>query len=395
MIKGIAGRAARPGTAALSGLFERTSGATRIVLFTGLLGATAAILAVLIVPAQAPARPPFTLQWWLLAAFFYLAEAKVIHLHIGRSVHSFSMSEIPVVVGLFLVAPPEFVAARIIGSALALFISRRQRGAKLAFNVAQFGLCAVVSVAIVHLAASPTGELGPPLWIAALVTTLIDNLIGVLCVSTAISLAEGTPHYRRLPEMLRIGTIVSTTNASLALMGLTVVWEQTSAAWLLVVPTVTASLAYRAYISERQRHEALEMLHESTLILQRSPHLDAALVSLLDHARKMFRASVAEISLLPVRNQSVANGIPYWGSFPNESQIHVALEIPLLTASVKTLVSQPSFSFARFQRTQSIGLPVRLDDELRGFIRRVFRQFCEIETRRMCGDVRGHWSSNP
>jgi hypothetical protein len=103
----------------------------------------------------------------------------------------------------------------------------------------------------------------------------------------------------------------------------------------------------------------------------------------------------AEISLLPVRNQSVANGIPYWGAFPNESPIHVALEIPLLTASVKTLVSQPSFSFARFQRTQSICLPVRLDDELRGFIRRVFRQFCEIETRRMCGDVRGHWSSNP
>jgi len=102
-----------------------------------------------------------------------------------------------------------------------------------------------------------------------------------------------------------------------------------------------------------------------------------------------------EVSLLPVRNQSVANGIPYWGAFPNESQIHVALEVPLLTASVRTLIGQTSFSFARFQRTQSIGLPVRLDDELRGFIRRVFRQFCEVETRRMCGDVRRHWSSSP
>ena len=103
----------------------------------------------------------------------------------------------------------------------------------------------------------------------------------------------------------------------------------------------------------------------------------------------------AEISLLPVRNQIVSNGIPYWGSFPNESPIHVALEVPLLSASVKTLIAQTSFSFARFQRTQSIGLPVRLDDELRGFIRRVFRQFCEMEQRRMCGDVRGHWSSSP
>jgi hypothetical protein len=25
----------------------------------------------------------------------------------------------------------------------------------------------------------------------------------------------------------------------------------------------------------------------------------------------------------------------------------------------------------------------------------VFRQFCEMEQRRMCGDVRGHWSSSP
>ncbi len=44
----------------------------------------------------------------------------------------------------------------------------------------------------------------------------------------------------------------------------------------------------------------------------------------------------AEISLLPVRNQIVSNGIPYWGSFPNESPIHVALEVPLLSASVKS-----------------------------------------------------------
>ena len=40
------------------------------------------------------------------------------------------------------------------------------------------------------------------------------------------------------------------------------------------------------------------MLYESTRILQRSPQIDQALVSLLDHARRMFRADVAEICLL-------------------------------------------------------------------------------------------------
>lgn len=103
----------------------------------------------------------------------------------------------------------------------------------------------------------------------------------------------------------------------------------------------------------------------------------------------------AEVSILPVRNQVVANGMPFRGAFPNNSPIHVSLEISLLPSSLKALVSQPSFSFARFQRSQSIGLPLRLDDELRSFIRRMFRQFCEIEARRACGDARGHWSSTP
>ena len=127
----------------------------------------------------------------------------------------------------------------------------------------------------------------------------MENVIGVLSVSTAISLAEGTAQYRRIPEMLKIGIVVSLTNASLALMALAVLWTNPGSAWLFVLPTITAALAYRAYISERQQHESIELLYESTRILQRSPQLDTAIVSLLDHARKMFRADVAEIRLLP------------------------------------------------------------------------------------------------
>jgi diguanylate cyclase (GGDEF)-like protein len=315
---------------------EGKRSSARIVAFTAVLAVIAAGLALLVVPSDPPARPPFTIPWWALAFLFYVAEAKVIHLHIGRSAHSFSMSEIPIVIGLFLVSPAEYIVARILGSALALGISRRQRPVKLAFNTAQFALCAVVSVALLHLFSSPDGTLGPTLWIAVLGAMLVDNLIGVLCVTTAISLAEGKPQYVRIPEMLRIGTIVAMTNTSLALMGLTVIWQTPGAAWLFIVPVVTASIAYRAYIAERQQHEALEMLHESTLILQRSPHLDAALISLLDHARKMFRAGVAEICLLPQR----AGDEVLWARVGPGEQIDVlgpigpVLDHPLLVAAV-------------------------------------------------------------
>ena len=234
----------------------------RVWLFTLAMTMLTVILAIRLVPAQPPIAVPVMMPAWLLAACFYLAEAKVIHLHIGRSAHSFSMSELPLVAGLFLVTPPEFIVARLVGSAAALILNRRQRSVKLAFNLAQFSLASVVSVAIVHALVAPQAAFGPAVWAAVLLVALVENLIGVLSVSTAISLAEGTPQYRRIPEMLKIGIVVSLTNASLALMGLTVLWANPESVWLFVLPTVTAALAYRAYISERRQHESIELLYE-------------------------------------------------------------------------------------------------------------------------------------
>src|SRR6185437_8980176 len=76
-------------------------------------------------------------------------------------------------------------------------------------------------------------------------------------------------------------------------------------------------LAYRSWISEREKHERLELLYQSSRILQDSPELDSALVALLDHAREMFRAERAEVILYPasrdveaLRTASLNDGPP-------------------------------------------------------------------------------------
>ena len=51
-------------------------------------------------------------------------------------------------------------------------------------------------------------------------------------------------------------------------------------------------------------------------------------------AYAILRRWFAEASLLPVRNQLVAKGIPYCAAFPNESAVSVSLEIPVLGASL-------------------------------------------------------------
>ncbi len=280
-------------------LGSSTTGTARVWALTVVLATVAVALATLELPAGPPAKAPVTLPWWLLAAVFYLTEAKVVHLHIGRSAHSFSMSEIPVVYGIFFFAPAEFIAARLIGAGLALVINRHQRSVKLGFNLAQFLLCSVVTVGVVQLLTGVTSSFGPRDWPTAFLATSAENMVGVFAVTAAISLAEGAPQHARIPRMLMMGEIVSLTNTSLALLVITVLFVEPAAALLFAVPIIAVFVAYRAYVSERQQHEGLEMLYESTRILQRSPEMDRALVSLLDHARKMFRAEIAEVSLLP------------------------------------------------------------------------------------------------
>jgi diguanylate cyclase (GGDEF)-like protein len=63
------------------------------------------------------------------------------------------------------------------------------------------------------------------------------------------------------------------------------------------VPLITVFFAYRAYILERQRHEKLEFLHETTRTLARAPEIVLALENLLERSLEAFRAEFGEIIL--------------------------------------------------------------------------------------------------
>ena len=58
-------------------------------------------------------------------------------------------------------------------------------------------------------------------------------------------------------------------------------------------------IAYKAYMAEREKHERLELLYESSRLLHYAPELDSAIGALLDHARRMFRAERADLLLFP------------------------------------------------------------------------------------------------
>ena len=66
---------------------------------------------------------------------------------------------------------------------------------------------------------------------------------------------------------------------------------------VLLVPALTVFAVYRAYISERQRHERLEFLYDANRTLSRSPEVAEALEALLARSLEAFNADVAEVLL--------------------------------------------------------------------------------------------------
>ena len=241
---------------------------------------------------------PFEIPWWSLAVVFFTAEVFVVHVEFRRDAHSVSLSEIPLVLGLFFSDPQSLVLAQLVGAAAALILHRRQSLLKLTFNLGHFFLEACLAVLIFRSLADLTEAPGLTEWAAAFLATLVTTIIGVVAIFVAISLSEGRLQRREFPRALGLGVLVTITNTSLVLVGATVAWTDQRGVWLLIVPAATLFLAYRAYVSFREKNESLEFLHRSTQYLNESPQVETALHALLSQARAMFRAERAEIALL-------------------------------------------------------------------------------------------------
>ena len=273
--------------------------ARRVLLFSIVLAVLALVGYVAFVRDMQPLAGPVPIPWPLAAIAFFAAESKVIVVHFRRETHSFSLSEVPAVMGLFFLAPNDYLLALLVGSTFALVVAARQSTLKVVFNVSNFALIAVLELVVFHRLGLFVGPPSPQDWIAAFAATLVACVVCVVAIATAISLSGGAPQFQKLPEMIRFGGMVALANTSLALLAVSVMWTNPTALWLLVIPLTTVFLAYQAYLSEREKHERLELLYQSSRILQHSPEVDSALVALLDHARQMFRAEVAEVVLFP------------------------------------------------------------------------------------------------
>ena len=264
-----------------------------------------------------------TLAWFPVSlAMFCLTEGFAIHVRVRRGGHAMSVTEIPMVLALAVLNPLLVVLARAIGGTAGLAVLRRQRGRKLAFNIALISLQATVAVEVFQAIARPgVGFGGPREWLAAYAAMVAADLIAMVLVTAVISLHDDPSEWRRLPSAMG-GMVLVLVATSIALISAITVQSNPWAVGLLAVLYGVVHLGYRGYVRQSQGHAQVEGLYAFTSALDGSLHTAQLMRVILGQARDELRAGSVELIVPPT---SAEPGVRIRMSGPeelDESPVH-------------------------------------------------------------------------
>lgn len=293
------------------------------------------------------------LGWWALAFGFFVAEMAVVHLRFGQDAHSFSMSEIPLVLGLFFADPLELLIGWLIGNAAVFALKRRLPPLKLAFNMSQFVLQGALAVTVFR----GIVNLGDPLsvagWLGAVSACLSATLVADVLINLAIRLTGGQVPLRDALLVAGLSALAASMNASLAVSGVVVLSAAPRSAWLALMPPLILFLAYRAYVSQRQERSRLESLYQATRALHRSPQIEAALVAAAQDATRMLDAEFTEILLFPE-----GGSLPtYWTAVGPGDRLVVMEPVDLTAGAWQRLIDRGKATLLNEVDSSALSLP--------------------------------------
>jgi diguanylate cyclase (GGDEF)-like protein len=245
-------------------------------------------------------------SWWLLGVAFAATEIFVVHLDARRQGQSISLSEIPLVVGLFLAAPVALVAGKVVGSLAAMAVHRRSPPVKIAFNLALHVAEASVAVAVFRTLTDLLGGSEPITWLAACAAALVASALSHSAVTVVVAFYEGGLRLRNVLSAAVTGQAASPLAVTLALIGVITVSASPTGAWLLAAFGCLLLVAYRAYGALADRHLNLERLYRFSEAVSASPEAEEVMSGLLGQARELLRAERATAAFVTSDGSIVA-----------------------------------------------------------------------------------------
>ncbi len=223
-----------------------TSRRTRLTRLAGvdvvLLAVGLACAALADVPLQRAVDPGVMAV--VCALLFAVAEASKVHIEVRTLALSVSLSDFPLILGVFTVPAWLLLVAYVLGVG-AVLVARRVEPHKIAVNVS----LAVMEVGVAALVCTllTRGQDDVWRWVAAAAAVLVIGALGVAAVVAAIALLQGVPTRKDVGSMLASIVVSGLLCAALGVMSVLAVEHGLPGLAPVAVVAVALVVAFRAY----------------------------------------------------------------------------------------------------------------------------------------------------
>jgi len=249
-----------------------------------------------------PQPSPFWTPAALFAAFL-AAEATHLHIEFRRQNNSISLSEIPLIVGLFFVDPLTLLLVRLLAAAVVAVVQRRPL-VKALFNLALFSAEVVVASLVFY--AFPTHDItDPKSWLAAVAALVAVLALTVTAMQGVILLTEGPQPWAKVGLNAMLSALIVALNGAVALVVVMVLHISPWSGLVLAVLCAVLLLAYRAYARSFRQHASLRRVYGFSRLLELTRSSEAPLDTALNEARDVLNASTITLRLVGERPLSI------------------------------------------------------------------------------------------
>ncbi len=227
-----------------------------------------------------------------------LATAFPVHVELGKDVHTFAFTELPILVAVLTMSASQGFVIIVAAATVARTVVQRTGLVKCVFNGATLAIeMAIVSLCVSAIAPN-SDVMQTRTWVGVLVGAALGNLTSGLSVGGAIRLSGGNVH---APELLRntaIGIAGAALIASVALVGL-ILTEANPYSLIFSVSMLTGVvLFHRRHVTLTERYRAvLKMERFTRALTPANESSDTIIDALLGNAAELMNTETSSLVL--------------------------------------------------------------------------------------------------
>jgi hypothetical protein len=244
------------------------------------------------------AEPDWYQTWMvglLILGLAVVSQRASFNIVIRRSAFDITVTEVPLVLGLYYLSPVMMVVI-VASGMLFMQLSAKYPPVKMWFNVAS-ATAAICAALLVKEAFPPTESAGPATWGVLFVAMVMHQLMQVAGLAGVMSVVNGPRVGQDVLRASWSGLVIAGTNVAAGLLFLIALEASKWSVFLLIILVTALILVLRSYAGFFRQHQTLADVYELTKAVQQETSDNALPDVLLGRVRALMRAEYATLWL--------------------------------------------------------------------------------------------------